>query len=49
MISWRLGGRDAGTAYDLMQDLAARLANRVQLTTDGNRVYLAAGGCPTDC
>ena len=25
-----------------MQDLAGRLANRVQLTTDGHRVYLTA-------
>lgn len=42
MISWRLGGRDAATAYDFVQDLAGRLANRIQLTTDGNRVYLGA-------
>jgi IS1 family transposase len=40
--SWCLGGRDAGTAYAFIQDLAARLANRVQLTTDGYRVYLNA-------
>ena len=33
--SWRVGPRDAATAYELMQDLASRLANRVQLTTDG--------------
>jgi len=37
MLSWRLGPRDAATAYDFMQDLAGRLANRVQLTTDGHR------------
>jgi len=42
MISWRLGPRDSVTAYEFMQDLACRLANRVQLTTDGHRPYLAA-------
>ena len=30
------------TAYDFMQDLAGRLANRVQLTTDGHKPYLEA-------
>jgi IS1 family transposase len=42
ILSFRLGLRDAGTAYEFMQDLANRLANRVQLTTDGHRPYLAA-------
>ena len=42
MISWRLGPRDAATACDFMNDVAGRLANRVQLTTDGHRPYLAA-------
>src|ERR1700722_8978922 len=32
MVSWLVGGRDAGTAHDFMQDLAARLKNRIQLT-----------------
>lgn len=40
--SWRIGPRDAGTAYELMQDLAGRLRNRVQITTDGHKPYLAA-------
>lgn len=40
--SWAVGRRDAGTAYRFMHDLAERLANRVQLTTDGHRVYLSA-------
>jgi IS1 family transposase len=40
--SWLLGGRDAGTAHEFVEDLAVRLANRVQLTTDGYRVYLNA-------
>jgi IS1 family transposase len=39
---WRLGGRDAFFAYEFTQDLARRLRNRVQLTTDGHRVYLTA-------
>ena len=42
MISWVVGGRDAGYAHEFMHDVAARLANRVQLTTDGHKVYLAA-------
>lgn len=40
--SWCVGPRDAGTAYEFMQDLAGRLRNRVQLTTDGHKPYLAA-------
>jgi IS1 family transposase len=39
---WLLGKRDAGCATEFIQDLANRLANRVQLTTDGLRVYLNA-------
>ena len=42
IISWRLGARDAANAHRFMADVAERLANRVQLTTDGNRVYLDA-------
>ena len=42
MISWRVGPRDGATAYDFMMDLAGRLANRVQLTTDGHKPYLEA-------
>jgi IS1 family transposase len=42
IVSWLVGGRDAGTAYGFIQDLAKRLANRVQLTTDGHRAYLSA-------
>ena len=42
MISWKLGSRDGETAFDFMTDLASRLANRIQLTTDGDRTYLAA-------
>ena len=42
MIAFHLGRRDAGAAHTFMNDVAARLANRVQLTSDGNQVYLAA-------
>jgi len=40
--SWRVGTRGAATAYEFMHDLAWRPANRVQLTTNGHRVYLDA-------
>ena len=39
---WYVGNRDAGAAYHFMHDLAGRLANRVQLTTDAHRPYLQA-------
>jgi IS1 family transposase len=42
ILSWTVGMRDASSAKALMDDLAARLANRVQLTTDGYRAYLQA-------
>ena len=42
IISWRLGARDAANAHRFMADVSERLANRVQMTTDGNRVYLDA-------
>ncbi len=37
-----VGDRSAATAYWFMKDLESRLANRVQLTTDGHRAYLSA-------
>jgi IS1 family transposase len=40
--SWLVGSRDAGCATELMQDLVGRLANRVQLTTDGLKAYVSA-------
>jgi IS1 family transposase len=39
---WRLGDRNAGTALEFVHDLADRLSNRVQLTSDGHRAYLVA-------
>jgi IS1 family transposase len=41
-ISHLVGKRDATTAFYLIQDLQGRLANRVQLTTDGFKPYLDA-------
>ena len=42
IVSWRLGARDAANAYAFIGDVSERLANRVQLTTDGNNTYLNA-------
>ncbi len=41
-VSWLVGGRDAEYANEFMQDVASRLADRVQLTTDGHYAYLNA-------
>lgn len=40
--TWWFGPRSTTTAVAFMRDLASRLANRVQLTTDGHRMYLEA-------
>ncbi|ESW83912.1 IS1 family transposase [Mesorhizobium sp. M0179] len=42
IISWLVGGRDGEYALAFMDDVKDRLANRVQLTTDGHRAYLNA-------
>lgn len=42
IASWFVGGRDSECAMWFMDDLAKRLANRVQLTSDGHRAYLEA-------
>src|ERR1019366_4694903 len=42
IASWMVGPRDVVAATEFMQDLASRLANRVQLTTDGDKPYLEA-------
>ncbi len=42
IASWLVGSRDAGSAYEFMQDVASRLRGRVQLTTDGHKPYLSA-------
>jgi IS1 family transposase len=41
-ISWLVATRDAGSAHEFMTDVANRIRTRVQLTTDGHSVYLAA-------
>lgn len=41
-IGYKVGGKDATLAYEFMQDVADRVASHVQLTTDGNHLYLAA-------
>lgn len=41
-VSWLLGDRSADTAKLFMVDLAGRLRNRVQLTSDGHKPYLEA-------
>ncbi len=40
IVSYLVGGRDASYAKAFMEDVADRLANRVQLTTDGHKAYL---------
>ena len=42
IISYMLGDRGASTAQAFMQDIASRISNRIQLTTDGYRVYAEA-------
>lgn len=41
-VSYLVGGRDGGWAWDFMQDVASRIKGRVQLTTDGHKPYLEA-------
>ncbi|HYJ28979.1 MAG TPA: IS1 family transposase, partial [Allosphingosinicella sp.] len=52
IVSYLVGGRDAEYAMWFMDDLASRLANRVQLTSDGHKAYLeaveGAFGCDVD-
>lgn len=52
LISHFVGGRDGECAMWFMDDLASRLANRVQLTSDGHKAYLeaveGAFGCDVD-
>lgn len=40
--SWLVGSRDVGSATELVQDLASRLAGRVQISTDGLKAYVSA-------
>jgi IS1 family transposase len=49
---WTLGEHDTGVAKEFVDDLASRLRNRVQLTTDGHKPYIeaieGAFGCAVD-
>ena len=51
-VSYLVGGRDSGWAYEFMQDCANRVYGRVRLTTDGHKSYLDAVedafGCDVD-
>lgn len=51
ILAYEVGDRSGATALDFMTDLQARLANRVQLTTDGHKAYLEAveGACCCPC
>jgi IS1 family transposase len=42
IVSFFVGDRDSDCAKRFMDDVAARLANRVQLTSDGHKAYLDA-------
>jgi IS1 family transposase len=42
MLSYLCGGRDASWACKFMEDLASRMATRIQITTDGHRAYAEA-------
>ena len=42
IVSWLVGNRDGETAAVFIKDVKARLANRVQMTTDGLKAYLQA-------
>ena len=42
IVQWFVGGRDGYSAKLFIDDLKTRLANRVQLTSDGHRAYLQA-------
>jgi hypothetical protein len=42
MVAYSVAGRDATSANNFVRDLAGRLSNRVQLTTDAYRMYLVA-------
>src|SRR3569623_162820 len=42
MPCWHVGTRDAASAHIFMSDLASRMPNRIQLTTDGHKVYINA-------
>src|SRR5207249_1536785 len=42
VVTWRVGKREPNDAERFKADLASRLSNRIQLTTDGYAPYVAA-------
>ncbi len=42
MVSWSVGYRTHAYAHAFIEDVASRLTNRVQFTTDGHHMYLSA-------
>lgn len=42
VAGWYVGDRTASSAYAMLRPLQKRLANKVQLTTDGHHAYLVA-------
>lgn len=42
LIAWRVGARDTATAIEFVGDVERRIANRVQLSTDGHFAYMEA-------
>ncbi len=42
IASWMVGNRSAEAAREFIDDLGSRLANRIQLTTDGHKAYIEA-------
>lgn len=42
IISYLVARRDAKAAHEFMQDLRSRISNRIQMTTDGHKVYVNA-------
>lgn len=42
IVSYLVGGRDAEWGCQFMEDLSSRISGRIQLTTDGHRVYAEA-------
>jgi IS1 family transposase len=42
LVSYAVGTRDASMALDFMEDVASRVTDRIQLTTDGHSVYIKA-------
>ena len=42
IVSWRVGSRDSGDALEFLDDLHKRVADRIQLSTDGYGAYVVA-------